>query len=70
LILNNTIAGKTSSQLQTGDNLVLNETAKQINFLVNGKNSSKSSILMKAYRCIGPCPDESTGEADVTLSTE
>jgi hypothetical protein len=42
---------------QTGANVVYNDTAKrQIHYIINGKNSTRTSLVMKGYRCVGPCP--------------
>lgn len=51
-----TLLSSDNAVLQTGANVVYNETAKrEIHFLVNGKNSTRKNIVMKGYRCIGPC---------------
>lgn len=41
---------------QSGDNIVYNDTAtREIHVVYNGRNSSRSKIMMKGYRCNGPC---------------
>lgn len=46
----------TNSDLQTGDNVVYNETADRIMYtVINGKNSTKTDLVMKGTRCIGSC---------------
>jgi hypothetical protein len=36
--------------------LVYNDTAtREIHYLINGKNASRTSLVMKAYRCVGSC---------------
>jgi hypothetical protein len=65
LVPNATLTTLTGALLQTGANIVYNDTAvRLIEFLVNGKNSSRSSVVMAAERCIGACFD---GIADVVV---
>ena len=53
---NETLTTKAESLLETGDNIVYNDTAaKELQFVVNGRNSSKSSLLIVGERCIGSC---------------
>jgi hypothetical protein len=41
---------------QFGVNIVYNDTAtREIHYLINGKNASRTSLVMNAYRCVGPC---------------
>lgn len=56
------------NDLQTGDNLILNETdIREINFVVNGKNLDKTQIRMQGLKCIsGTCPrDDVDDEAEL-----
>ena len=39
-----------------GANVVYNQTAvREIHYLVNGKNSSRKELVMRGWRCDGPC---------------
>lgn len=56
IIDNTTLISKTNAQWQTGDNIVYNATeVREIHTVFNGKNSSKSSLRIKGYRCAGSC---------------
>ena len=55
-IENMTLVNKSNSLWQTGDNIVYNDTAtREIHVVANGRNSSRSSVVMKGYRCVGSC---------------
>ena len=58
-IPNMTLVNKTllaPQTLQTGDNVVYNDTAtREILLLINGKNATRNTIFMQGYRCNGPC---------------
>ena len=56
--MNTTLITKSNVALETGDNWVRNDTeTRYIDFVVNGKNSAKSKILMEGLRCLtGVCP--------------
>ena len=42
--------------LQTGDNVVYNDTpTREIHVLINGKNTSRTNLVMTGYRCVGSC---------------
>lgn len=63
-----TLVNKTNSLLETGDNIIYNDTeTREIHILYNGKNSSKNSVLVKGFRCNGPCLSDTT---DVEIETE
>lgn len=56
IIANNTLANKTSAMLQTGDNVVYNDTAtRMIQFYADGKNKSRNPVIMECFRCVGAC---------------
>ena len=56
LILNTTLTTKQNNQLQTGDNVILNDTAiREIHFVVNGRNASRNSLFFTGERCVGAC---------------
>jgi hypothetical protein len=63
LIANTTLTTKASTAWQTGDNICYNDTdTRQFEFVINGKNSSKSEILINGHQCFyGEC---SLGEID------
>ena len=55
---NYTLSNKTDpDDWQSGDNDILNDTeTREIRFVLNGKNKSKSNIVMTGARCAGgPC---------------
>lgn len=55
-IKNETLLSFSNAVLQTGANIVYNDTAtREIHLLINGKNSTRNPLVMKAYRCVGPC---------------
>ena len=57
-IPNQSLTNKTdSSDWESGDNDILNDTeTREIRFVLNGKNKSKSNIVMTGARCAGgPC---------------
>jgi G8 domain/Right handed beta helix region len=55
-IKNLTLLPTNNAPKQTGVNAVYNQTAvREIHYLLNGKNSSRSDLVMKGYRCIGSC---------------
>lgn len=55
-IENMTLVNKTKTKWQTGDNVIYNDTeVRQIHFVVNGKNSTRNSIKLVGYRCVGSC---------------
>jgi hypothetical protein len=57
--LNMTLVNKTNANLQTGDNIVYNDTAtRELHWVINGKNSTKSTLTIQGYRCDGPCLSE------------
>jgi hypothetical protein len=48
-IRNNTIFSNDTNVLQTGANVVYNDTAtREIHLLINGKNASRNPLIMKA----------------------
>jgi hypothetical protein len=50
LIANATLTSKASSDWQTGDNICYNDTeTREFEFVINGKNSSKSEITIKGH---------------------
>ena len=56
IIKNETIKSTDPAVLQTGANIVYNDTAvREIHLLANGKNASRNNLVMKGYRCIGSC---------------
>jgi len=56
IIENKTLISKSASKLETGDNVIYNDTAvREIHLNVNGKNASRSSVKMVGYRCVGSC---------------
>ena len=66
-ILNETLINKKSSELETGDNWVLNDTeTREINFVVNGRNPDNNLIKMAGYRCIhGVCTLDEIEEVEL-----
>jgi hypothetical protein len=55
-IENTTLTTKAANQLQTGDNIIYNDTeSRQIHLHINGKNKTRASVRMVGYRCIGSC---------------
>ena len=54
---NKTLWDKTSLTLESGDNIVFNDTeTREFEFVINGRNPAKSDILMEGLRCIsGVC---------------
>lgn len=59
-IENMTLLNKTTKNtpqlLETGDNTIYNDTAtREIHLYLNGKNSSRSRVIMKGYRCVDSC---------------
>ncbi|TNV88211.1 hypothetical protein FGO68_gene8985 [Halteria grandinella] len=58
---NGTLLSQDGSVLQTGANVVYNDTAnRQIQFLINGKNTSRKMLSLQTYRCVGPCDGGAT----------
>ena len=56
IIENTTLTTKAASQLQTGDNIIYNDTeTRQIHLHVNGKNKTRQNVRIVGYRCIGSC---------------
>jgi hypothetical protein len=56
IVPNMTLVNKTSANWQTGDNVLYNQTERrEIHYAINGKNKSRSFIVMKGSRCIGSC---------------
>jgi hypothetical protein len=56
IVPNMTLVNKTSANWQTGDNVLYNQTERrEIHYAINGKNASRSFIVMKGSRCIGSC---------------
>jgi hypothetical protein len=50
LIANGTLTSIGESDWQTGDNIVYNDTeTREFEFVVNGKNTSRSEILMNGH---------------------
>lgn len=66
-ILNETLINKRSTELETGDNWILNDTeTREINFVVNGRNPDNREILMAGYRCIhGACTLDEIEEVEL-----
>jgi hypothetical protein len=57
VIPNNTLPGKAKANRRAGDNVVYNKTEeRRIEFWVDGKNKSKSSIKLIGWRCKNYCP--------------
>jgi hypothetical protein len=55
-IKNETILSNNNAPKQTGVNIVYNDTAtREIHFMINGKNASRTTINMVCHRCVGPC---------------
>jgi len=55
-IQNETLLSTNNALRQTGANVIYNDTAtRQIHYIINGKNSTRKSLVMKGYRCVGPC---------------
>jgi hypothetical protein len=55
-IKNGTLLSTNSSIRQFGANVLYNDTAtREIHYLINGKNPSRTSLVMNTYRCDGPC---------------
>lgn len=55
-IQNQTILATNNAPKQTGVNIVYNDTAtREIHYIINGKNASRTSLIMQCHRCIGPC---------------
>ena len=55
-IKNLTLLSSNSAVLQTGANVVYNDTSvRQIHFLINGKNDTRNPLVIAGYRCDGPC---------------
>jgi hypothetical protein len=55
-IKNTTLLTTANALKQTGVNVVYNDTAvREMHFLLNGKNQSRSQLVIKGYRCDGPC---------------
>ncbi|CDW80878.1 ipt tig domain containing protein [Stylonychia lemnae] len=53
---NATLLNKVQNMLQTGDNVVYNDSeTREIHTIFNGRNLTKKSLVMKGYRCIGSC---------------
>lgn len=55
---NTTLWEKMTTELESGDNIVFNDTeTREFEFVLNGRNSAKSNIRMQGLRCIsGFCP--------------
>ena len=54
---NGTLVTTNEALLQTGDNVLYNETEiRQYHLLINGKNASRTNVRLIANRCDGPCP--------------
>jgi len=66
-ILNMTLINTLNSLQETGDNYVRNDTeTREIDFVVNGKNSAKNDITMLGLRCIsGTCPLDEIEELEL-----
>ena len=66
-IMNKTYLDKTFTELETGDNIVYNDTeTREFDFIVNGKNPDKNEILMEGLRCIsGVCALEEVIEVEL-----
>ena len=55
-ILNETLLSTNNALKQTGANVVYDGTAtRQIHYIINGKNQTRTSLVMKGYRCVVPC---------------
>jgi hypothetical protein len=55
-IQNGTLFATDNSLKQTGAFSLFNETAtRELHFIINGKNATRNNIVMRSYRCIGPC---------------
>ena len=68
-IKNETIKSTDGNVLQTGANIVYNDTAvREVHLLINGKNATRNPLVMKGYRCDGPClPAVSTVAIETTV---
>ncbi len=55
-IKNLTLLSSDAKVLQTGANVVYNDTSmRQIHFILNGKNATRNPMVIAGYRCDGPC---------------
>ena len=56
VILNTTLTTKSNALLQSGDNIIYNDTSvRMIHLVINGKNISRTSLFMTGERCAGSC---------------
>jgi hypothetical protein len=58
-IKNYTLSSKSPANWTSGDNDIMNDTnIREIRFVINGKNKTRSRIVMTGARCAGgPCID-------------
>ena len=55
-IKNLTLLSKNVSDHQFGANVVYNDTSvRKLEYLINGVNTTRTSLVMVGYRCNGPC---------------
>lgn len=55
-ILNKTLLTTSNALRQTGTNVVYNDTSvREMHYVINGKNKTRSQLVIKGYRCDGPC---------------
>lgn len=66
-LMNETLYQKLTADLETGDNIVFNDTeTREFQFVVNGKNADKRKILLEGLRCIsGTCPLDEIEEVEL-----
>jgi co-chaperonin GroES (HSP10) len=56
IIENMTLVNKTAPLLQTGDNIIYNDTAtREIHLMINGRNMTRNKIKLVGYRCVSSC---------------
>ena len=68
LIPNETYSTKAESELQSGDNVLYNQTeVREFHFVINGKNlTNRKDMVIDGYRCVVNC--QSAAVENVTLN--
>lgn len=68
--MNNSYTTKTEDQLQSGDNVLYNQTeVREFHFVLNGKNSSWTNLNIKGYECAWNCDLPDVVEEEMATSS-
>lgn len=70
MAVNNSYTTKTEDQLQSGDNVLYNQTeVREFHFVLNGKNSSWTNLNIKGYECAWNCDLPDVVEEEMATSS-